>query len=124
MGDKTQPFDVDANRFITAEVYYERLRQHEKWGQQDHPDFNPTLGNNAKDFIADLEIPTEERAKFICEDSFKKSQGSFSVILLEEFCEAIAAGRNVKELRKELIQVAAVAVGWIETIDRKHGKPS
>ncbi len=41
-------------------------------------------------------------------------------ILLEEVFEALAE-EEPKELRKELVQVAAVAAQWVEAIDRRGG---
>jgi hypothetical protein len=39
-------------------------------------------------------------------------------ILREEFLEAMAE-EDPEQLREELVQVAAVAVAWIEAIDRR-----
>lgn len=45
---------------------------------------------------------------------------TFADILLEEVFEALAESEPAK-LRAELVQVAAVAVQWIEAIDRRDG---
>jgi len=44
---------------------------------------------------------------------------TWEMILLEEVWEALAETDPVK-LRAELIQVAAVAVAWVEDIDSRH----
>lgn len=71
-----------------GDVKEERYRQHEKWGEQDHPDT------------------------------------SWALVLGEEYGEVrtailhdIFGGEG--NLREELVQVAAVAVAWIEKIDRQ-----
>jgi NTP pyrophosphatase (non-canonical NTP hydrolase) len=46
----------------------------------------------------------------------------WAVIEGEEFgevCRAIFEGDNIEHLREELVQVAAVAVAWIEDIDAR-----
>lgn len=83
-----------ATRTVLADVAAERVRQLAKWGPQFH------------------------------------SAGNWALILGEEYGEACeAALRNlfgpgddlaaVDRIREELIQVAAVAVAWIEAIDRE-----
>lgn len=42
-------------------------------------------------------------------------------VLLEEVFEALAE-QDPERLRGELVQVAAVAVRWVEAIDRRHAK--
>lgn len=73
-----------------GDVLNERERQNQKWGEQNHDD------------------------------------GWWTAILAEEVGEAAQAalhgrfgGRAAGTLRDELVQVAAVAVQWIECIDRR-----
>lgn len=78
---------------MLVEVRRERTRQHDKWGEQNHDD------------------------------------GWWTAILAEEVGEAAQAAlqahfpddgsKTLDDLREELIQVAAVAVAWIEAIDRR-----
>lgn len=75
---------------VLLEVERERGRQDKKWGQQNHGD------------------------------------AMWSLILGEEVGEACNAvlerlfqGSNDASTRDELIQVAAVAVAWVEAIDRR-----
>ena len=50
---------------------------------------------------------------------------TWNAILTEEVGEAAkeVLEVDVKKLRVELIQVAAVAVAWIESLDRRKGAP-
>lgn len=95
---------------VLSEVYQERVRQDAKWGEQNHPDFDPEVTAH---------IPSETKAKELCDNAFVKGYGTYSHILLEEFVEAIQVAEYNKDLlREELVQVAAVAVSWIEKLDR------
>lgn len=101
---------------VLDDIMVERLRQDEKFGQQDHPDFRsnlPLVYRNAY-----YGMPPEVEAKFLTERRFQNGDGSFADILIEEVAEAIAAP-DEKNLREELIQVAAVAAQWVEAIDRR-----
>ncbi len=78
---------------VCGELIVERARQEDKWGQQDHDD------------------------------------GVWALILGEEFGEACQAAlgesgkggdaNTATRTREELIQVAAVAISWIQAIDRR-----
>jgi hypothetical protein len=100
----------------------ERQLQDKKWGEQNHPDHDPTLSDREPQRLAEeYEIPTAARAKFICQEAFRKGQGSWATILIEEVGEAIGAG-TPEDLKQELVQVAAVCVAWIQCIERRHWK--
>lgn len=107
---------------VSAEIIAERNAQDTRWGEQNHPDHHPNMA-----VVEPLglvmratwyEIPTESRAKLLCEKRREAGTMSWSDILLEEFVEAIHAPTE-ESLRAELIQVAAVAQAWIECIDRR-----
>lgn len=51
----------------------------------------------------------------------QKGDLTWEDILTEEFWEALAEAGNDDKLEAELIQVAAVTVGWIECIRRRRG---
>lgn len=90
-----------------GDVLQERFRQELLWGEQNHPN-----GTSAKVFAKKRDLMrdlTDARAA--------KGKVSYLDILFEEVYEAAAEEDPVK-LREELVQVAAVTVGWIETIDR------
>lgn len=105
----------------------ERRRQDRRWGVQDHPDVCPVLtgrpgGATPQRIAEDLEIPGEDRAKYLCGIAARAGRTTWAVILVEELAEAVAAAARGDRagLRAELIQVAAVAVAWVESIDRRE----
>lgn len=83
-----------ARSHIIAAIHDERERQEAKWGQQNHDD------------------------------------GWWTAILTEEVGEVAEAalkakwegGKTLDDVKDELIQVAAVAVSWIEAIERRGGE--
>jgi hypothetical protein len=94
--------------FPLQEVANERARQNIKWGEQNHPD---GTGDAAAVAAADF-------AKAECDKAAKEGRCDWRYILDEEVAEAFAESDLVR-LRTELIQVAAVAVSWVEAIDRR-----
>lgn len=94
-------------RQVLCEVDEERKRQDAKWGEQNHPDGT----GHAWDLKAGS--ATED-----CDNAFRDGHGTWRHILAEEFWEALAED-DCPTLRAELIQVAAVAVAWVEAIDRR-----
>lgn len=107
---------------VLLEVLNERYRQDEKWGQQNHPD-----GTGPDLILRDLEIAVlhgSARAgwfRWWAQERCKRADGgdTYERILTEEWAEAIASPAGSPELRRELIQVAAVAVAWVEKLDRE-----
>lgn len=75
-------------------VRKERGRQEDKWGQQNHLD------------LTWLAILTEEVGEAAQE------------ILTNQFG---AVGNGHGDLREEVVQVAAVALAWVEALDRRGG---
>ncbi len=106
---------------ILEEVKQERIRQDLKWGEQNHPSVDLTLNSRhpypSDRMCEEYEIPTESRAKFLCENSFTDNHGTWAHILVEEVSETISSP-NEELRREELIQLIAVAVAWVESIDR------
>lgn len=92
---------------VLGEVLNERARQDAKWGQQNHAD-----GTGAPWWHA------ADKARRICEGRFADGEGTWHDILREEYAEAMAED-DPSRLRAELVQVAAVAVAWVEAIDRR-----
>ena len=92
---------------VLDEVRRERIRQDEKWGEQHHPDGT----SEARQVHAIL-------AKNATDNAAKNGTLSWLDILQEEAFEA-SAETDQALLRAELIQVAAVAVAWVEDIDRR-----
>jgi hypothetical protein len=93
---------------VIAAVVDERKRQDDKWGEQNH--YNGTGGESAKHWANVLRRD--------CERAFQDGRGTWAHILDEEVAEALAESDPAK-LRAELIQVAAVAVAWVEKLDRE-----
>lgn len=93
---------------ILSEVAQECDRQDEKWGEQNHPD--GTGGT--------VRVALAEAAKVQTDKAAKDGTVTWKLILGEEMLEAFAETDYAK-LRTELIQVAAVAVHWVEAIDRR-----
>ena len=93
---------------VLQEVAEEREAQHAKWGEQNPPDGTGKPGD----------IDMANIAREACRVKFEQGEGTWSAILDEEFFEAMAESDPLL-LRDELLQVAAVAVAWIEAIDRR-----
>lgn len=98
---------------VLSEVLAERIRQDDRWGEQNHPDGTGVAPEQTK--LAD-------NAKAMCQQAFAEGRGDWAHILFEEVREALAEFDPAK-LRAELIQVAAVAVAWAEAIDRRETQP-
>lgn len=93
---------------VLSEVRYERNKQDAKWGQQNHAH---GTGRPDDEWVADA-------TRKLCDSAFADGRGSWRYILNEEVAEAYAE-TSLDGLRTELVQVAAVAVAWIEAIDRE-----
>lgn len=129
---------------VLAEIAVERGRQDAKWGEQNHPDVDRVLtdrvgregydgkvrpgGCTAARMAEEYGIPTAQRARANCDGAAKLGQCTWAHIAVEELAEAIEAATEaqqgrapVADLRKELIQTAAVIVAWVEAIDRRGG---
>jgi hypothetical protein len=109
---------------VVGEVTAERERQHAKWGEQNHPDgtgyYDPSDDGSMHGLgYMDGQAREEARdaAREECERAFRDGRGTYRHILAEEVAEAFAESGPAK-LRAELVQVAAVAVAWVEKIDR------
>lgn len=108
---------------VLNEIGTERYRQDEKWGEQNHPDIYEDSASRrlyyesmARHWKAKNDARVEaQNAK----GTPKDRNAGWDGILLEEVFEALAEEDPVR-LRAELIQVAAVATNWIESIDRRR----
>ena len=102
-------FDRYAMARVLEDVSAERVAQHEKWGEQSHR--NGTCES--------MDTINLEWARDAYAEAAASGNLSWREILTEEVAEAYAE-RNAARLRRELIQVAAVAVAWIEDLDRHY----
>lgn len=109
------PFNAGDGPVITAnvlgEVYDERGRQQAKCGEQNHPD------GTGQEFLVERAVVD----RHVCQSAFAAGEGTYRDLLQEEVSEAFAE-QDPALLRAELVQVAAVAVAWIEKIDRDIAK--
>ena len=93
---------------ILHEIDRERERQDKKWGVQNHPD--------GTSFVGYAYARNQFRA--LCDYAHERGKQTWLNILQEEVYEAFAE-EDPEKLEEELIQVAAVAVSWIEAIRRR-----
>lgn len=104
---------------VLEEVSRERARQDEKWGEQNHPDGTlddrHLLGRAHLPRWSTIRRDAQRRVDTLAE----LGRVEYIDILLEEVAEAFAESDPAR-LRAELIQVAAVAVQWVEAIDRRR----
>jgi NTP pyrophosphatase (non-canonical NTP hydrolase) len=133
---------------VLGEVAAERRNQDLKWGVQNHPNTDQVLitrpgvtdanghtwagGCTPQRMAEHYEIPVARRAKFLCQSAASKGECTYAHILIEEVAEAIEAATihdldlaaevaPTSDLRDELLQIAAVAVAWVEKLDREVG---
>ena len=114
---------------ILIEVEGECVKQLEKWGVQNHADgtggetmiFGRRFAHTARDLKAlnDYRASGKGVEFDVITGEASACKPAWSLILLEEVYEAVESD-DVKSLRAELIQVAAVAASWIEAIDRRE----
>lgn len=95
---------------VLADVRDERVAQDERWGMQVLPDGTGGHGTVAAASAARDETEAAARAGGL----------TWRHILAEEVMEAFAE-EDPQRLRRELIQVAAVAVKWVQALDRRPG---
>lgn len=111
-----------ARKRVLREIGDERLRQIAKWGEQSHPDGTSPGAAPFRHTDVNLDLRTGVEVANIlrrrCDKRFRDGIGTWLDILLEEVGEALAEDEPEK-LREELLQVAAVAVAWVEAIDRR-----
>lgn len=100
-----------AQSAVVDAIVAERGAQDAKWGVQNHPNGTGMVGDRER----------ADSARHVCDVLFRAGTGSWRDILHEEVQEAFAEHDPVK-LREELIQVAAVAMAWVENMDR-GGQP-
>lgn len=94
---------------ISGEIWDERCQQIDKHGDQPHPD-----GTSAVAWAESVRV-----AKLSCRMGAALGIITWSDILGEEMAEAFAS-EDPEALRAELVQVAAVAVAWIQDLDNRR----
>lgn len=94
---------------VLEEVFTERLRQHQKFGEQNH-------ANGIWSMILGEEFGEVSQA------ALQAKFPHFASIKDKPLIEASGISPEqyyLSSLRKELIEVAAVAVAWVEKLDRE-----
>jgi len=95
---------------VLADVGQERARQDDRWGNTDHAD-----GTHAN-----YMIKAEELMSLAAEQEMQNNI-TWNTILQEEVFEALSTDEP-DLLRAGLIQVAAVAVAWVEALDARQAE--
>lgn len=95
-------------RSVLTETSAERDRQLGRWGVQHHPDGTGDVRWRSQ----------RDEAREWTDNAAKIGAVTWQDILYEEVAEAFAE-HEPAALRRELVQVAAVAVAWIEDIDSR-----
>lgn len=104
------PKDAERRTDALNCIARERERQDAKWGEQNHPD-----GTSC-------DIRSVKAAQVTREQCQAAAEGGYITwrhILAEEVAEAFAE-EDLESLADELIQVAAVATAWVESIYRRQ----
>jgi hypothetical protein len=108
---------------IIYQILLERLKQNEKWGEQNHPSVDPVLtdrpgGCTPERMCENYDLPSENYAKNACNIATKNGKLTYAHIAVEEMCEVVSAPDDDAR-REELIQLGVVVMQWIECIDRR-----
>ncbi|WP_214316832.1 NUDIX hydrolase [Nonomuraea sediminis] len=96
---------------VLGDVAAERAAQDARWGVQEFPD--GTGGDGA--------AAAADAAKRLVGAAYDAGHLTWRDVLHEEVLEAFAEA-DPERLRAELIQVAAVAVKWVQALDRRPAK--
>jgi hypothetical protein len=102
---------------VVAELDRERDRQEEKFPGQVCPN-----GTGSTQDRPVRGIISARSARLLCQEAFTAGEGTWGHVLVEEVAEALEE-TETPELRKELLQVAAVCLRWIAQLDvgGRHG---
>lgn len=103
---------------VLEEIADERQRQDAKWGEQNHPD---GTGPEIHWGFAGPATWIAKCARQQCQEEAREGATNWRSILTEEVAEALAES-DPAGLRAELVQIGAVAVAWIEAIDRRAAR--
>lgn len=113
--------DLDT-AYVLDDVAAERRRQDARWGQQNYPDGTGPRRIEPCGGFPITNGALADSARLHCQRMASATTLTWVDIFREEAREVHAAEPDSDELRAELIQVAAVAVAWVEAIDRREGR--
>ena len=112
------PFPVPltpVQRKLLGEILQERVLQDATHGASGHPDADATLPLKNP---AGYGLPGVSAARAAVRSAAREGRMAWPYILVEEVAEAVdVAGVSDTLLKRELIQVAAVALAWLEDLD-------
>ena len=97
---------------VLVEVVAEMRAQFDKWGEQNHSDYY---------WFGILGEEVGEASRALIENALTNHVGTptYDANGVSQVCMIVERPDN-PALRRELIQVAAVALSWIECIDRRQ----
>lgn len=111
---------------VLAEVGEERDRQSARWGDQKHPAVDPLIDGlpaaAARPYAAGFYgVPTATNAQNATDAAARAGQCSWVHIAVEELAELVdaAAIGDLRALRSEALQLAAVCVAFVQAMDRR-----
>ena len=110
---------------VIGEVIGERVRQDERWGEQNHPFISGSTIGEADAIRAEY-LTRADAWRRLCDERAGLGVPSWDAVLLEEVYEALSEEDPIKR-EEELIQVAAVAVSMVECSRRQRaaeGRPA
>ena len=121
----------DVRARILAEIEAERVRQDARWGEQNHPDVWPRSRwreTVTTDVMArHYGVPEARDAKEHCDSAARFGDCTWAHILVEEVAEVIEAATIAEgqdgpeeDVDRELVQLAAVCVSWLEARARRR----
>lgn len=117
MSEVTRADAAVIDTLIITGIQAELARQIEKWGVQRHPDgtgpFKPMSYIGLASVIRDQACES-------CDRAARDGRVAWRHIAAEELFEAFAEPAGSDELRRELIQVAAVAISWVRDLDLRR----
>lgn len=125
---------MNTRQKILEAISEERDRQDSRWGEQNHPDVDRVLtgrptGCRVERMAMEYNIPSANSAREACDSAARVGQCTWAHIAVEELAEAVEAatlaqqGRDSEEkVDKELVQLAAVIVSWLESRARRRAQ--
>lgn len=103
---------------IIEDVLAEVARQDIKWGIQHNEALDPILIEGGANRMAEeYEIPSESRAKFLCNMASNRDELTWAHIAVEELAEVVACMKDKKAMREELVQLTALCLQWIKDLE-------
>lgn len=100
---------------ILRDVLTERMNQQKKWGYQNFPFTKPGIQPSMLPGV--YLLPPEQSAKHMCNIQEITKSLTYGHLIVEELVEAIVAP-TPEQQRQELIQLLAVILQCVESIDR------